>query len=249
MDENPDLTLDEIHEFMDGIELDINFLSSFESDSEKVRTDTLYGTSMTIGHFLHYWTAYGSGLPKVLRIPEKLLNKYSKGGSEIAVFEAKTVSAKLLSYLRSIEGEYNNISSSDNINIKIDENIEVQNKNFAFRAVSWVKNDSVAKSELHKLSISLDSLLTLAKSSNLPESEQALSDLEKAQLIAMLETALLILKAPLVEKGFLSKLRDVLAGCGKKVATKKTEEALGKLADGAAQELGSIIDNIPWDSF
>ena len=58
-----------------------------------------------------------------------------------------------------------------------------------------------------------------------------------AQIIAVLETALNMLKAPLVEKSLLKKAAENLSEVGRKTAQEKSEVALGKLADLAWKQI------------
>jgi len=66
-----------------------------------------------------------------------------------------------------------------------------------------------------------------AKTANLPPGERALSEIERAQLIAVLETALAVLKAPMVEKGLLKKAGNLAKRAAAKAAEKQVEIAFG----------------------
>ena len=71
-----------------------------------------------------------------------------------------------------------------------------------------------------------------------------MTDLELAQLIAILETALAILKAPLVEKGLLTKLGKMLKRSSNKVAAANNESALGEMVDDGAKLVSDLIPDL-----
>jgi hypothetical protein len=83
----------------------------------------------------------------------------------------------------------------------------------------------------------------LAKT-NLPPEQQALSQIERAQLIAILETALQILKAPIMEPGMLKKAQDGLKRLAGKTAEKQAETGLGYAASEGARLLWELIKSL-----
>ncbi len=79
----------------------------------------------------------------------------------------------------------------------------------------------------------------------MPPEQQALTQLERAQLITILETTLAVLKAPMVETGLLKKAGKALSRVVRKAAEKKVEEGLGSLADMASNEIADVLNHLP----
>jgi hypothetical protein len=73
-----------------------------------------------------------------------------------------------------------------------------------------VRADSDIKMKIAAVASLLDSIIAQAAHSNLPPDDQILTSIEREQLIAILETALNVLRSPLVEKGLLKKTQGVL---------------------------------------
>lgn len=97
------------------------------------------------------------------------------------------------------------------------------------RAEAWVfvpKNNET-KQKIKLISELLDDIVLQVRSSNLPPNEQLLTDIEKAELIAILETALNILKSPMLERGLLTKLGGFLKDAAIKAGKDKTQVAMG----------------------
>ncbi len=113
-----------------------------------------------------------------------------------------------------------------------------------FKAEGWVAvpNNAHIKQKILTVSVLLESIIEQASHSNYPEDQRAISAIERAQLIAVLETVLALLKAPMVERAIIKKTDGLLSRVARKVAEKKTEEGLGGLADLAREQLGNLID-------
>ncbi len=134
-------------------------------------------------------------------------------------------------YLRKLEGVHGNVASQDrNLDgrfLKVasanpPQPIQVWTEQWVF-----VKRGSRAKEIITAVSELLEEAVLRAKSNNLPEDHAALTEIERAQLIAILETTLAMLRAPMVEPGLLKKTARVAQEVAQKAATTKTEEALG----------------------
>ncbi len=74
-----------------------------------------------------------------------------------------------------------------------------------------------------------------------PSIADLLDPIDKAQLMATLETVLVLLKAPLVEVSLLRRLSRWLLSVGKSAATHGTAMAIGVLADEAGSALGKLV--------
>ncbi|MBZ0229765.1 MAG: hypothetical protein K8F58_15125, partial [Bauldia sp.] len=80
----------------------------------------------------------------------------------------------------------------------------------------------------------LQELVQLAKGSNSRNGRSSiLTELERSQLIAVLETALALLRSPMVEVGFLRRLTGWLGRIGQRAAQREAETALGIAANRA----------------
>lgn len=79
------------------------------------------------------------------------------------------------------------------------------------------------------------------KGANAPEAEQLLTDLERQQLIALLETALNVLKSPLVETGMLKAVQKTLKETSKTAAKSSLQKGLGKLMDAGADRIAELL--------
>ena len=91
----------------------------------------------------------------------------------------------------------------------------------------------------------LDEVIQRTRGANVPPEQQALTQLERAQLITILETTLAVLKAPMVETGLLKKAGKALSRVVRKAAEKKVEEGLGSLADMASNEIADVLNHLP----
>ena len=107
-----------------------------------------------------------------------------------------------------------------------------------------IPNDPNIKAKIAEVSGLLEQLVRMAKGSNASGDHAALTDIERASLIAVLETALAVLKSPHAEKGLLQKLKDMLGKTAKQAAEKETEEAFGTAADLAKNALGGVIKSL-----
>jgi hypothetical protein len=87
----------------------------------------------------------------------------------------------------------------------------------------------------------IDNILLQVRHANAPEGEQLLSEIERAQLIAILETALNVLKSPLAEKGLLKKAKTILNKGAESAAETGVQQGLGELMREATQQIGDLI--------
>jgi hypothetical protein len=100
----------------------------------------------------------------------------------------------------------------DTIEDDIKENKTDDKTKPAIFADGWIlvhKNSSI-QSKIATITDLISIIISNVERSNLPEHEQLLNSIEKKQLIAILETALEVLKAPMVEVGLLKKARQWL---------------------------------------
>jgi len=108
----------------------------------------------------------------------------------------------------------------------------------------FVRRGSRAKEIIAAVSDLLEEAVLSAKSNNLPEDQAALTDIERAQLIAILETTLAMLKAPMVEPGLLKKTARVAKEIAQRTVEKKAEEALGTGLENVAKRILELIASL-----
>jgi hypothetical protein len=76
------------------------------------------------------------------------------------------------------------------------------------------------------------------------EVDQIIDPVRRAQLIAALETTLAILKAPMVEVGFLQRVQKMLKGLAGKMLGTGLDQISKKVADVAVDKLDEIISEL-----
>ncbi|MBD9621476.1 hypothetical protein IB279_00815 [Ensifer sp. ENS06] len=156
---------------------------------------------------------------------------------------------RVKSYLRRIESEFGGADHKSEEDDRIFELDTIMDRHPPEPVPVWaeqwvyVRPQSRAKAIIAEISELLDEVALLVKSSNLPEEQAALTDLDRAQLIALLETALLMLRAPLVEPGLLKKLQKAATDGASKTVQKGAEQAMG---DGLRLLGNRLLDLIQW---
>ena len=74
--------------------------------------------------------------------------------------------------------------------------------------------------------------------------QAAITEIERQQLIAILETALAMLKGPMVEPGLLKRLGDSAKSTAKKTIEKQAERAMGAGLESLAEALMSLLSKL-----
>ena len=246
-----DISLDRLHEILEEIPIDLELIIEIKDMGEDfVGPYQVPFLSEACQDIFGYWSAYGTDIPRSLTMPPKLINNFIKDFDDVHVDDAKMMAERLISYLKSIEGQVaaKQLGSTSGVlrqsKDSSGENLRREMEN-AFNNVEagWIvleRSDEVGVI-IAELSGLLGRIIRTAKTSNLPQNARSFSELEMAQIIAILETALNMLKAPLVERGLLKKAADKLSDVGRKTAEKKTEAALGKLADLGAKLILKLL--------
>lgn len=240
-----EINLDDLHELIDGLSSELKILQSHKDP--KMEIDA--APYNYIGDALHV-------LEGRFDAPSKLVRTFTREFDPVTVSDASVLAARLISYLKSMEGEIAGSELNEGHDDKAPTEDADETKHSAgdepltsyIPGIRWVgyPQGQETKAKIAQISLLLDSVVTLAKSTNLPDADRALSEIDRAQLIAILETALLLLKAPLVEKGLMTKLGEALKDTVKKVLQKQTEGALGEVADEAQEKIVDLIKGLPW---
>ncbi|MGD9921123.1 MAG: hypothetical protein AB7V13_06705 [Pseudorhodoplanes sp.] len=233
-----DYPIDDVHRLLEGLDSLISNLRSL--GPETIRIDDLPELFETI-HELGGWrnTTY---LQTQVGINGSLLNKFLKLRGTISRSEALKVADRLRSHLKSYD-QAGALSDADS-----SREIPRRSKREPANAVGitaelWVavRTTSDIKMKIGAISSLLDSIIQQTKGANQPPNEQILSEIERQQLISVLETALNILKSPLVEQGLLKKAKSILTKGSESAAEKGVQQGLGKLMESAAARISELI--------
>lgn len=233
---SPGLTIDEIHSLLDF--------------GDEVRTRLEHAQTPTI-ELEDYWelyelvmgiVGYGPIYPdNPLGIQPSILNKLKKFIGPFDRKVAMMIADRSISFLKSLDQAWEADVEENSADAPVQS--ELLPTAFGFRGERWIAlahAPAVAKKIAH-VSVLLDSIIQNANHSNLPPGEQLLTEIERKQLIAILETALALLKSPMVERGLFERAGDALKDSAKKAAEKQTEEGLGKLFELASRNIFDLI--------
>jgi hypothetical protein len=174
-----------------------------------------------------------------LSINASILNKFMRMRGVVTKNAAVRVADRVRSHLKSEDQGY----PDDLLPLDQGSSPPAKPKPLTFVGERWVAVDfsSEMKTKITIISTMLDSIIEHAKHSNLPLEAQALTELERAQLVVILETALAVLKSPMVEVGLLKKARSALGAGAIKATEKGTQEGLGQVMGIAKNRLAELI--------
>ncbi len=228
-DDQPDKTeppgsalLDRIYELLSGIEYDLRGL---EDADRREKVDIMEGFNILEAVQLLDEFGYGNRLG----ISAVDLAKFDAMRGRLNTGVLKRAGGRAEVLLKELEGQVRGETTPIDVTTKPrDAPVDEMVSRPSVVAVAWVGLDQKSNADLiAEISVRIDEAIRLARGSNLPLERRALSDVERAQLIALLETALHVLKAPLVEKGLLSALRSAAENGAAKAVNKGSELALG----------------------
>ena len=241
---NHAFSIEQIHEMLDGVERSLTRLRSANLHS-KVMPTSFISDGVSVIYDLDLEDMLGSaGISRTLANKLKNLDGSLPANVMLAALE------RVRSYLRRIESEHKNEdggTDEDQRIVELDRVVERNPPNpIPVWAETWtyIRPGSRAKVIISELSDLLDEILLFAKSTNLPEDQAALTDMERAQLIALLETALLMLKGPMVERGLLKKLSNAAEEAAIKAARKSVEQGMAEAISVAAPRIWELIKSL-----
>ena len=209
-------------------------------DNEK-RTQvdvTDYPELMELIMELNEWSnsAYNTDLARELGFQPSVISKFVKNKGKVQTRLARKLADRSITYMRSREAraEVKTLRRSPN-----SEQPQPPPSDFVVQPVAWrvVVRTPEIQDKISEVARLISELLDLTASANIPPTQRALSELERRQLIAILETALNVLRSPMVEKGLLKKTGSMVKRAAAKAAEKQVEIAFS--AVGAA--LGAAI--------
>lgn len=206
-----------------------------------------------VENLLDYDYAYNSDLPSQLGIPASTFRKLTVRGSKRFIRRESLVIVveRLRTFLKTLESS-TTIRSLETAPVSelTPEKREPAStdikKIHRVESEHWVQlhRDSDNQEKISSVALILESIVLQVSHSNVPAEEQLLSDIEKAQLVAILETALALLQAPMVEVGLLRNLSNRLKQLGQKSAEKKVQEGLERLADEGSERLIDLVSKL-----
>jgi hypothetical protein len=216
---------EEIHEWLDYL------------DEAMVELAETKQKLVDVGHFANVgWIVYelddGVDLAHVLRVPPPVVRTFKSFGGTVSLKDARILVDRLRSHVKSMDQA--GPPARENPDEKL---VVVERPTLKFEAFEWrsIPRERDVKDKIAEISRLLDDIITGVKRPNNSPDSQYLSDVERQQLIAVLETTLAILKAPVMEKGLFLKARDML------------QKASVKAEERAAQKIGEASTDLAMD--
>lgn len=237
--------IEEIHEALSRIDDAIAQVERFSRWHKEtyVEVQELDRLCVAVNYVLEWNRSAYSEMPLLLGISAPTLQKFLKFKGKVRLHDATKVADRLRTYVRSL----------DQVTIQPDRNAAPQRERqerrpapLTFEGMQWVAVERIGdtKQKIALISAALDGIITQMRSSNLPPAEQLLSEIERQQLIVVLETALAVLKAPIVEKGLLVRTKEDLQKAAKDATEKQVQQGVGELASYAATLIKELIKGL-----
>lgn len=242
---DPGFSLEEIHEMLDSLEQSLN----------RLKAANLYSKSMPMSYISEAASVFmefeSAGVLHSFGVSRSIANKLRNFDAKVSAPLMLASIERARSFLRRLESEYGGDGGSDQQELPEDARThEIADAHppqpLQVWADQWiyVKRGSPAKEIIGVVSELLDEVVLIAKTTNLPEDQAALTDIERAQLIVILETTLAVLKAPMVEPGLLKKTAGIAREVALKTAKTKAEFALGAGLEHVASKLAELLQHL-----
>lgn len=237
-----EMGIEDIDELFDTLALAKRQIEAQRIDP--IDVSELYHLSTVVLELLGYSnTAY---VENSLGINSAILSKFVKMRGTIHRQQALMVAERIRTYLKSENNgkDFLEVQSVDLPSIappRLKDVVFVQAE-----AWSFIPDEPTIKDKIGDVSKLLDSIVRQVRSSNLPVEKQALTEIELQQLIAVLETALNLLRSPMIEKGMIKKAGELLTKSAKQATEKQVQEGVGGLMSVGAKlllELGKSLFN------
>lgn len=249
--------LERLHEMIYGLQAEIDANKYVDNEFPDLQEDKYIGwyefqTLLDVLSTLFGGgVVYGTELPQAMGVRPELINRFYRKMENVPRIDAFKLADRTLIYLKSIE---NTFTFPDEPSPPIAPQPTIPpppadpvNKGVTeFQGALWkaVPDKPDLQAKIGDLARIVEELIAVAKGSNLPEEHAALTAIERAQLIAILETALRLLGAPLAEKSLLKRAKGAAGQMVKRVAEKEAEEGMGHLAEAAEQGFMDVIMGI-----
>jgi hypothetical protein len=231
-----DLPIEDVHRLIDTTEEAIRNIAARPTKSIQV-TEIPELSEVVLEVLGWSSTAY---MENGLGINPALLSKFVKMRGVVGKSDASKIADRLRSFLKSQDQTFLSPAINEKPKAKLHPR---EIAPVAIGGEQWVavKFTSEVKLKIGAIASLLDSIIEQTSRANAPKDEQLLTDIERRQLIAILETALNVLRSPLVERGLLKKARSVLVKGAKSAAEKGVQEGLGMLMHSASARIGELI--------
>jgi hypothetical protein len=241
-----ELPIEDIHRLLETID---RVRSSPElmggTGNRAIEVGTLPDLSMVVLEVLGWTnTAY---MENKLGIDPSVLSKFVKMRGNVPLHVARAVAERLRTYLRSEDQAF----TARKRPATQKETTTPEKKNTERRTVAvaqmkgeqWVAvgESSEIKVRIGVIASLLDSIIDQTKHANVPPDQQIISEIEKQQLIAVLETALNVLRSPLVEKGLFKSAEKALRKGAEAAVENGVQVGLGAAMGAAAVRFGELI--------
>lgn len=230
--------IDEIHRLLGVVDEELFYLNNLKREQIDVVED-LGELCLVIGEIFGWGSVYYDDVVH-LGINPAILNKFAKMRGTVKKRDAVAVAERVRSYLRSLDQK----TVRDDVTPLASARDHTQPKQIlTVLASEWIAIEQSASTKGKILAIAalLDNIIEQTKKANLPPDEQILTEIERNQLIAILETALQVLKSPLAEKGLMSKARDELEKAARSATEKGVQTGLGHLAGMAVEKITELL--------
>lgn len=240
------LDIDDVHRMLDLVDEALRTLAAARGDI--VTADDILGLCEVAAELADYRTTWGP-IAGVLGIAPHLLSHYTTYHGPFRVPDATYVAQRIRSFLRSQDQAFRSPQlpfQQPPAGPPPEREPVTGGAAQPIAASEWryVQRVGDLQLKIGAVSTLLQEIIQTARGSNLPPDMRALSDLERAQLITILETALAVLRAPMAERSILKKARGMLGGVAKRVSQKQAEQALGSAAETAREWLTDLLNMI-----
>lgn len=238
-----EILLDDLHRLIE--ETEESFAEIANSDKQSFSAAELPELCGAILEVLGWTnTAY---MENRLGINASLLTKFVKMRGTVSKRDALKVADRLRSYLKSEDQAAPDLVSElqevPEITSTPQVDVNPASQELSIPGSQWVAvtRNTAIRQKIGAISALLNSIIEQASHPNVPLEVQALTLLERQQLIAILETALNVLRSPLIEKGLLKKTKTVLTTAAAAAARTGYQEALGVIMHQAGDRLGELL--------
>lgn len=241
----PELPIEDIHRLLDMLDY-IRRKPQFagQVDGNRVVDISTLGDLCLVVLEVLGWTntAY---MQNDLGIAPSVLSKFVKMRGTIRTHDVRAVVERLRTFLRSQDQASSVLHPSKSNTQPPGRPLRATHaiKILRINGEQWIAlgDNSQTKAKIGAVAVLLDSILEQTKHTNVPSEEQALSELEKQQLITILETTLNVLRSPLVEKGLLRTAQKVLKKGAERAAENGVQVGLGFLMGAAAARFDELL--------
>lgn len=241
--------IEDVHRLLDMLD---DFIPRIDRLPQRLRAEQVPELSEVILELLGWTnTAY---IENNLGIDASILSRFVKMRGGLLKSDVRFVADRLRTHLRSQDQRSQSKDAKktpqgerpESKNPDEQKASATQTRTLIVRGEEWVRvpQRGEVKQRIGAISAMLDSIIQQIGRSNAPEEEQALTALERAELIAILETALHVLRAPMVEKGLMKRAGEELKKAAEKAAEKSVQEGVGSIMGAARDRLLELIASI-----